>query len=114
MNFVKIITVSLAVMASTFFLSSCQNDVEQKLNIIFILADDQRNDVLSCAGHPIVTTPTIDNLAKNGIRFKSAFVTTSICAASRASIFTGLYECKTAITHIISIVSRINDDCIFM
>jgi arylsulfatase A-like enzyme len=67
---------------------------DKQPNILFILVDDQRNDVLSCAGHPIVKTPTIDKLAKNGVRFSNAFVTTSICAASRASIFTGLYECK--------------------
>ena len=63
-------------------------------NILFFLIDDQRNDILSCAGHPIVKTPTVDMLAENGIRFTNAFVTTSICAASRASILTGLYESK--------------------
>jgi len=67
-------------------------------NILFFLIDDQRNDVLSCAGHPIVKTPTVDFLAENGVRFENAFVTTSICAASRASIFTGLYESKHGYT----------------
>jgi alpha-L-rhamnosidase len=61
-------------------------------NIIFLLTDDQRNDTLGCAGHPIVQTPNIDKLAGDGVRFENCFVTTSICAASRASIFTGLYE----------------------
>jgi arylsulfatase A-like enzyme len=61
-------------------------------NIIFFLSDDHRNDTLSCAGHPIVQTPTIDRLAKHGVRFSNAFVTTSICAASRASYLTSLYE----------------------
>ncbi len=67
-------------------------ETEKRPNILFVLADDQRNDVLSCAGHPVVQTPTIDRLAAAGTRFTKAFVTTSICAASRASIFTGLYE----------------------
>ena len=67
---------------------------EERPNILFFLVDDQRNDLMSCAGHPIVQTPTVDNLAENGIRFTNSFVTTSICAASRASIFTGLYESK--------------------
>jgi len=67
---------------------------EKRPNILFILADDQRNDVLSCEGHPIVLTPTIDGLAKNGVKFNNAFVTTSMCPASRASILTGLYESK--------------------
>lgn len=74
-----------------------KNTVE-KPNILFFLIDDQRNDMMSCAGHPIIQTPTIDNLAKNGIRFTNAFVTTSICAASRASILTGLYESKHTYT----------------
>ncbi len=61
-------------------------------NLVFILTDDQRNDTLGCAGHPIVKTPVIDGLAERGVRFRNAFVTTSICAASRASLLTGLYE----------------------
>ena len=69
-------------------------------NAILFLVDDQRNDVLSCAGHPIIKTPTVDSLAKNGIRFTNAYVTTSICAASRASILTGLYENKHDYTFI--------------
>ncbi len=61
-------------------------------NIILLLTDDQRDDTLGCAGHAIVQTPHIDRLAARGVRFENSFVTTSICAASRASIFTGLHE----------------------
>lgn len=61
-------------------------------NIIFFLSDDQRADFMGCAGHPILKTPTMDGLAAQGVRFANMFVTTSICAASRASIFTGLHE----------------------
>ncbi len=61
-------------------------------NILLLLTDDQRNDTLGCAGHPVVQTPHIDTLAARGVRFENCFVTTSICAASRASIFTGLHE----------------------
>ena len=64
----------------------------RKPNILFLLVDDQRNDTLGCAGHPIIKTPEIDSLAAGGVRFRNAFVTTSICAASRASILTGLFE----------------------
>ncbi|TDQ15056.1 arylsulfatase A-like enzyme [Algoriphagus boseongensis] len=61
-------------------------------NIIFILTDDQRWDALGFAGNPIIKTPEMDRLASEGTYFENAFVTTPICAASRASILTGLYE----------------------
>jgi len=58
-------------------------------NIIFLLTDDHRADAMGCAGNTIIQTPNMDALAANGIRFTNAFVTTSICASSRASIFSG-------------------------
>jgi len=61
-------------------------------NILILLTDDQRWDAMGCAGNRIVQTPEMDRLAAEGTRFVNAFVTTSICAASRASIFTGQYE----------------------
>ncbi|AMQ57932.1 sulfatase [Algoriphagus sanaruensis] len=65
---------------------------QTKPNIIFILTDDQRWDALGFAGNPIIQTPEMDRLATEGTYFPNAFVTTPICAASRASILTGLYE----------------------
>jgi arylsulfatase A-like enzyme len=61
-------------------------------NILFVLTDDQRWDALGCAGNPVIQTPVVDRLACDGARFERAFVTTPICAASRASILTGLYK----------------------
>jgi arylsulfatase A-like enzyme len=65
---------------------------EEKPNIIFILTDDQRWDALGYAGNKIIQTPEMDKLAQEGVYFKNAIVTTPICAASRASIFSGLHE----------------------
>ncbi len=64
----------------------------KKPNIIFILTDDQRWDALGFAGNSIIQTPEMDALAKSGTYFKNAFSTTPICAASRASILTGMHE----------------------
>ena len=64
----------------------------EKPNILFILTDDQRFDNLSCYGNKIFQTPNIDRLASQGTRFTNMFVTTSICASSRATIFSGLVE----------------------
>jgi N-acetylglucosamine-6-sulfatase len=63
----------------------------RRWNIIFVLTDDQRHDLMGCAGHPFVETPALDALARDGVRFRNAFVTTSLCSPSRASILTGHY-----------------------
>jgi arylsulfatase A-like enzyme len=87
-------------MLLALLLLGCRNEAKkivntingQKPNIIFILTDDQRWDALGHAGNPNLQTPNMDQLASSGLYFKNAFVTTPICAASRASLFTGLYE----------------------
>jgi len=61
-------------------------------NLIVVVTDDQRFDQLGVEGHPVLQTPTMDSLAKSGVRFTNSFVTTPICAASRASLFTGRRE----------------------
>lgn len=60
-------------------------------NILFLLTDDQRHDMFGAGGNPIIRTPNIDRLASEGVMFTRNYVTTSICAVSRASFFTGLY-----------------------
>jgi arylsulfatase A-like enzyme len=83
---------SAAGAASVLFARRAACAKRPRPNILFFLADDQRADVLGCAGHPILRTPNIDQLARGGVRFANSFVTTAICAASRASILTGLHE----------------------
>lgn len=73
-------------------ISSVPQKQDSKPNIIFILTDDQRWDALGYSGNEIIHTPEMDQLAKEGCYFTNSFVTTPICAASRASIMTGLYE----------------------
>ncbi len=66
-------------------------------NIIFLLADDQRWDVTGAAGNTIIQTPNLDALARQGVSFRNAYVTTPVCAISRASIFTGEYASRHGI-----------------
>ena len=64
---------------------------ERRPNILFMLTDDQRWDALGAAGHPVLKTPNMDRLAHEGVHFRNAFCTTSLCSPSRASILSGLY-----------------------
>ena len=60
-------------------------------NVVFILADDHRYDAMSFLGHQFARTPHMDAMAESGVHLKNAFVSTSLCSPSRASILTGLY-----------------------
>lgn len=59
-------------------------------NIIYILLDQVRKDMLGTYGHSIVKTPNLDRLARDGIRFNNAFTPASVCGPARTSLFTGL------------------------
>lgn len=62
-------------------------------NVIFILSDDHRHDFMSFVpgAPPFLQTPNLDRMAKQGVHFTNAFVTTALCSPSRASILTGQY-----------------------
>ena len=63
---------------------------QDKPNILWITIEDTSPQFVGCYGNPWVKTPTIDSLAKKGIRFTSAFATGPVCSSSRSSIITGL------------------------
>lgn len=61
----------------------------EPLNLVVLYADDWRHDTLGAAGHPVIQTPHLDQLAAEGVRFTENCVTTSICGVSRACLHTG-------------------------
>jgi N-acetylglucosamine-6-sulfatase len=63
----------------------------QRPNILVILVDDLRWDDVGAYGHPFVSTPNIDRIAREGALFRNAFATTPLCSPSRGTILTGLY-----------------------
>jgi N-acetylglucosamine-6-sulfatase len=71
--------------------SAVLGSARPRRNVVFILTDDHRFDMLGCRGHPWLKTPNLDRLAKGGVLYENAFATTSLCAPSRASILTGQY-----------------------
>lgn len=67
-------------------------------NIVFFLGEGVRADEFSFAGNPIIRTPNIDRIAREGTIFKNAFTTNALCLPSRASFLTGAYSHTTGAT----------------
>src|SRR5216684_1127368 len=61
-------------------------------NILFILADDLGYADVSCYGRPDLSTPNIDRLAADGIRFLQAYANSAVCTATRVALITGRYQ----------------------
>ncbi|MEN6385325.1 MAG: sulfatase-like hydrolase/transferase [Phycisphaerales bacterium] len=64
----------------------------RKPNILLIVADDLGYADLGCQGQKDISTPNIDSLAENGIRFTDAYVSCPVCGPSRAGFLTGRYQ----------------------
>ncbi len=60
-------------------------------NIIFLFTDQQRWDTCGCYGQPLDTTPNLDRMAAEGVRFEHAFTCQPVCGPARASLQTGKY-----------------------
>jgi len=68
---------------------------EKRPNFLIFIADDMGCDECGAYGHKTIRTPTLDQLAKDGLRFDRAFLTCSSCSPSRSSIMTGRYPHNT-------------------
>ena len=66
-------------------------------NILMLYADDLDPSALGFMGNDIIRTPNIDRLARRGVAFRNAFVTTATCVTSRGNMMTGRYAARTGI-----------------
>ena len=63
-----------------------------KPNILILYADDMGYADLATMGNKEISTPYIDSLAKNGVRFDNSYVSGCVCSPSRAGLMTGRYQ----------------------
>ncbi|MDB6025322.1 MAG: N-acetylgalactosamine-6-sulfatase [Verrucomicrobiales bacterium] len=80
--------VVVALGALTFLLTSATAETK-KPNIIFILADDLGYGEVGCFGQKQIRTPSLDKMAKEGMRFTQAYAGNTVCAPSRCALMTG-------------------------
>jgi uncharacterized sulfatase len=59
--------------------------------VVIIMTDTQRKDMLGCYGNPDMKTPHLDRLASEGIRFERAYTCQPVCGPARSALFTGTF-----------------------
>ncbi|MGZ4987297.1 MAG: sulfatase family protein [Limisphaerales bacterium] len=92
MNFKPFLSLVSVVLVACVFVSSSEG--APKPNFIVILADDLGYNDLSCYGSPLIKTPNLDQMAKEGVRFTSFYVGAPVCSPSRAAFLTGCYPAR--------------------
>lgn len=69
------------------------------MNVLFITLDQFRADSLGCAGHPLVRTPNLDRLAREGVRLARHYSQAAPCSPGRAALYTGTYQSNNRVTY---------------
>ena len=96
-SFLQMASTGMAAMAGSGLLARpASGQTRRPRNIVVILSDDHRYDFMSFMPQApaFLETPNLDRLAAGGAHLANAFVTTSLCSPSRASILTGQYMHK--------------------
>jgi arylsulfatase A-like enzyme len=70
---------------------------QQRPNMVFIAADDLGYGDLSCYGNKAISTPNLDRMAADGIRFLHAYAAAPVCTPSRTGFMTGRYPARTSV-----------------
>ncbi|MCU0959642.1 MAG: sulfatase-like hydrolase/transferase [Pirellulaceae bacterium] len=87
----KLVLITLGLLQSMAIAQTGQRGPDRP-NIIFLLTDDQRDNTLGSLGHPFVQTPNLDRLVRQSVRFRNTYIAEPVCASSRVSLLTGMYE----------------------
>lgn len=84
-------------------------NVKQK-NVLWITTDEFRPDCLGAGGNPLIQTPNLDQLAREGVLMRNAFCQGSPCAPSRMSLHTGRYLCSTGVVDNMTPLAEADDN----
>jgi len=84
-----------------------QLQADERPNILFLLADDQRPDTIAAFGNPRIETPNLDALVERGMSFPRATCSYPICVISRAEIMTGMHGWENGVD---GLTNRFNEE----
>src|SRR5215218_43563 len=98
------ILASLVLLLSGFLLTLT---AQARPNIVLIFCDDLGYGDLGCYGAKGYTTPNLDQMAKEGVRFTDFYVAQAVCSASRTALLTGCYPNRLGILGALGPASKI-------
>ena len=116
-SFVSTIVVSSLVIFTALFLSACTHQPAREFrvenhgfrpNILWITCEDI-TPALGCYGDSAAYTPTLDQLAREGVRYTNAYSVAGVCAPSRHALITGMYQTSTGGHHMRTINNQVED-----
>ncbi|MBA2491500.1 MAG: sulfatase [Gammaproteobacteria bacterium] len=89
----------LSPLASRLSFGATRKGVARKPNIILILADDLGYGALGSYGNRFNETPNLDRLAREGLRFRDAYASATVCSPTRAALMIGQHPARSGITN---------------
>jgi len=107
MSAIKRFLMILAVMVSPLWILQALPAAQRLPNFVIIFADDLGYGDLSCYGHPAISTPNLDRMADEGMRFTQFYSAASVCSPSRAALLTGRYQIRSGITRVLQPLDRV-------
>jgi len=105
-SFIKTSAGSAALLGMPELLSSVEH-VQRPPNFIIIYADDLGYGDLGCYGSELISTPRLDRMAREGMKFTSFYSAAPVCTPSRAALMTGCYPMRVSLPHVINSGARI-------
>ncbi len=83
--------------AASLLTANCSSQKPQQPNILFVFTDQQTYRAMSCARNPHLSTPAMDRLAAEGVRFENAYCTSPVCGPARGSLITSRMPHETGV-----------------
>lgn len=102
MKLIRYLTIPLLVTVFNLPVLAEATSNKQPPNVVLLFADDLGYGDLGCYGNPVIRTPQLDSLAREGLRFTSFYSAAPACTPSRAALLTGRYAVRVGLPHVLS------------